>query len=272
MAWNKPSEPKKVEIKGGGGQRKVYLKGILVGAVAVVVGVVCIFAFSGKSEKPVEKSEKTGGRIKEVTPAPAPKAVEEPKEEPKVDPKLAEIRQKVKGMNKEERADFAFKMMREKPLDLTPTTNKPFRTATELHLARMFTRELGDRPPPPIPKIPIQDEAHLAEILIANNPAIEGDSEEIKLGKEAVELAKKELREYIKEGGDANSFVDYYYGKLNAAYQERTDALKEVMRVAKEDPDIAGEYYRQINQRLEKKGIKKLEIPEKVKAKFGLED
>lgn len=79
MAWNKPSEPK-VEVKGGGGQRKVYLKGILVGAVAVVIGAVCIFAFSGKSEKPVEKSNKAGGRIKEVTPARAPKTVEEPAE------------------------------------------------------------------------------------------------------------------------------------------------------------------------------------------------
>lgn len=70
MAWNKPSEAK-VEAKGRGGQSKVYLKGILAGAVAVVVGVVCIFAFSGKSEKPVKDTGTKPAKIKEVTPAKA---------------------------------------------------------------------------------------------------------------------------------------------------------------------------------------------------------
>ena len=82
MAWNKPSETK-VEVKGGGGQSKVYLKGILVGAVAVVVGVVCIFAFSGKNEKPVKDTGTKSAKIKEVTPAVArTNVVEEKKEVP----------------------------------------------------------------------------------------------------------------------------------------------------------------------------------------------
>ena len=162
--------------------------------------------------------------------------------------------------------------LQSKPIDLTPTTNRPFRTGIELSMARIFTTELGDPPPPDFSMlVPIQDEAHLAEIILAGNPAIEGDSEAVKDAKKTVEAAKEELRKYIKEGGDASSFMQYYYGLLVQANQERQLAHKEVMNLIKTDPDIAEEFYYKVNERLAGKGIKPVHISSKLKERLKWE-
>lgn len=183
-----------------------------------------------------------------------------------------ELREKLKGLSPEERFDVAFKMMQERKIDLTPTTNTPFRTGIELSMARIFMTRVGF-PPPPIHTtfLPIQDEAHLAEILIAGNPVIEGDSEEIKEAKATVELVKKEMIAYIKDGGHPENFMAHYYNKLQTAFQERRDSLKEIARVAIEEPEIAQEFYNTINKRLESKGITPIELTEKQKQRLGLE-
>jgi hypothetical protein len=183
-----------------------------------------------------------------------------------------ELREKLKGLSPEERFDVAFKMMQERKIDLTPTTNTPFRTGIELSMARIFMTRVGF-PPPPIHTtfLPIQDEAHLAEILIAGNPVIEGDSEEIKEAKATVELVKKEMIAFIKDGGHPEDFMAHYYNKLQTAFQERRDSLKEIARVAIEEPEIAQEFYNTINKRLESKGITPIELTEKQKQRLGLE-
>ena len=70
--WNRPNAANQPAVKKGGTKSPSLMKGVIVGAVAVVVGVVCIFAFSGKSEKPAGKIDEGRGRIKEVKPAKAP--------------------------------------------------------------------------------------------------------------------------------------------------------------------------------------------------------
>ena len=267
--WNRPSANQPATKKGGV-KAPSMMKGIIVGAVAVVVGVVCIFAFSnGEADsRPLQKG-RSSGRIKEVTPAPAPKAVEEPKEEKKVNTAKLELAKRLKAMTPEERVDFIFAEAAKRPIDLTPTTNQPFKTAIELQMARIFTTQLGNMPPPLMP-IALKDEAHLAEILIANNPAIEGDSEKIKEAKEMVELAKKELKDYIKQGGEVRDFITYYYGKLDEAFREHRMAQTELLKSAKENPDIAQEYCDKINERLTEKGIKPVELPEKFKQRWNI--
>lgn len=204
------------------------------------------------------------------------KAVISPKKAPVKEKKpltwKEELREKLKGLSPEERFDVAFKMMQERKIDLTPTTNTPFRTGIELSMARIFMTRVGF-PPPPLHTtfLPIQDEAHLAEILIAGNPVIEGDSDEIKEAKATVELVKKEMIAYIKEGGHPEDFMAHYYSKLQSAFQERRDSLKEIARVAIEEPEIAQEFYKTINKNLESKGITPIELTEKQKQRLGLE-
>ena len=101
-------------------------------------------------------------------------------------------------MSLEERREFLQKEMIEKPLDLTPTTNRAFRTGTEQVMSWIFTTDLGSMPPP-LPRISIRDEAHIMEILDAPNPIFEGDSDRAKDAKEMVALAKEELRKFLDE-------------------------------------------------------------------------
>ena len=79
----------------------------------------------------------------------------------------------------------------------------------------------------------------MAEILVANNPALEGDSEKVKDAKQMVELAKKELRQYVLEGGDVKDFLQYYHGQLVDAHKEWTATQRTVMKAIHEDPDAA---------------------------------
>ena len=131
---------------------------------------------------------------------------------------------------------------------------------------------VGD-PPPPIHTtfIPIQDEAHLAEILIASNPSLEGDSDQVREAKATVEFVKKEMMQFIKGGGSPSEFMSYYYDKLNSAFEERRASMREVVRIAQAEPEIAQEYYEQTEKKLSEKGIRGLEFSQKQKERLGLE-
>ena len=267
MAWNRSPE-KKEEVKK---QPPKLGGGLIAGLVVVLVALgAVLYLTRSNGEKATVKTERKVERIKEVTPAPAPKAKEEP---PKEDPKKAEMRaraEKLKKMTPEERLEFLFEEAKKKPLDLTPSTNRTFKTGTEQIMSWIFTTRLGD-PPPPLPQISLRDEAHLAEILIADNPILETDSERAKEAKKTVEAVKKEAMKYIKEGGDIQEFFQYYRDQLSQAYHEYTDARKTVLDMLKngEDGELCSAYIKKVNERLAERGIeKKIEIPDKLFEKF----
>lgn len=278
MAWNGSngaSAPKKIEKKGASAVYRGALAGLL-----VVVGVGVGFYFINKPTVAADKKsivkEKTSSLIEAVDPAmPSPVMEEEeaPKQEvKKVDPaKIKEVK-RLQALSKEEREDIAYQRLKDKPLDLTPKTNRIFRTGTEASLARIFMTRVGDPPPPFFTtKIPLRDEAHLAEILIADNPALETDSDAQRETKEMVELAKKEMVQFIKEGGDPEEFLEYYHGKLQEAHIMRSEAMKSFMAIAREDPTIAADYLDRLNQSLDEKGIRTIELSESQKQRFGIE-
>ena len=202
-----------------------------------------------------------------------------PKEQPqapveevsKVDKEKAERIAKLRAMTPEERMQYLFEEAAKKPIDLTPSTNRLFKTGTEQVMRWIFTTELGAMPPP-LPRIPIRDEAHMAEILMAKNPIFEGDSEKAKEAKQMVELAKKELIKYIKEGGTVYSFLEYYRGELMQAHNEWKERKKSVLQVVRDEPDLAADYIAEINNRLSQKGIRPVKLPPKLKEQLGIED
>ena len=126
--------------------------------------------------------------------------------------------------------------------------------------------------PPPLPRISIRDEAHMAEILTAKNPAFETDSERAKEAKAMVELAKKELVKFIEEGGSVGEFFEFYRGELVQAHNEWQASQKSVMKVIREEPELAAEYIKEVNSRLGEKGIRPVRIPPKLKEQLGIED
>ena len=231
---------------------------------------ICVWLFSGGDDKPAPSAQhQAPSTIKEVAPAAAPVY----KEEPKVDDEAAKRKaraEKLKKMTPDERWEFLLEEAKKKPLDLTPTTNQTFKTGTEQVMSWIFTTKLGNLPPP-LPQTSLFDIAHLAEILIADNPILETDNEKQREAKEIVMEAKKELREYIKQGGDIDQFLEYYRGQLVQAHSEWQESQKSVMKVIREDPDIAGEYIREVNERLAKKGIKPVMIPPPLAEKAGID-
>ncbi len=177
---------------------------------------------------------------------------------------------KLREMTPSERMEFLLNEAATKPIDFTSTTNRPFRTGTEQVLSLIFTTRLGDMPPI-LPKLPLLDEAHLAEILAAPNPPLDGDRERIKEAKEMVELAKRELLDYIAKGGKVEEFLEYYRGQLVLARDEWQESQKSVIQMIREDPEIAVEYIEVVNARLAEKGIKPVVIPEKLKEQLGID-
>lgn len=271
--WNRPAANQPTAKRNA--KAPSQWRGVAAGlAIAVPVVALCLWLFSGGEDKPAPSAKlQAPSTIKEVAPAAAPVYKEEPKveKEPDHSEEIRKRREMLKKMTPEEKAQYRIDLIKSRPPDLTPTTNHPFRTGTEIQMARIFTTELGD-PPPPFFPMPIQDEVHLASILVSNNPALETDNEKVKDAKQMVELAKKEMREYLKEGGDPHEFLQYYHGKLTDAFQQRTMYAKEIVKVAKEDPDIALEFYEEANKKLAEKGIKPVKLNKQLKQRLGVED
>lgn len=155
------------------------------------------------------------------------------------------------------------------PTKLMPSANRVASTATEQLMAWIFTCEVGEIPPP-MPAIPKRELAHVAEILASENPVVPGDSKLTAEAKEAIRLAKQELRDYIEKGGDVESFFDYWRGRLVEANQIRQTSRKEVLRVLKDDPDIALDFLDRVNEDLAAKGIKGIVLHPRQLEHFGV--
>lgn len=281
MGWNGSDltgsrKPLSNSCKKASNNSNKLLKPLIFGGLIITaITVLFILLFSNQTsdnipsveeEKPLVKAKP---KKKNIVTIPQETAKDEA---PKIKTEKEKLREKIKALTPEERLDLAFKMKQAQKIDLTPTTNTPFRTGIELSMARIFMTRVGF-PPPPLHTtfLPIQDEAHLAEILAAANPVIEGDSEEIKEAKATVEMVKKEMLAYIKEGGHPEDFMAHYYDKLQSAFVERRDSLKEIARVAIEEPEIAQDFYKKVNERLISKGITPIELTDRQKQRLGLE-
>lgn len=177
---------------------------------------------------------------------------------------------RLKAMTPKERLDFLYEEAKKRDVDFTPSTNRAFKTGVEQVMSWIFTTKPGD-PPPPLPQISIFDEVHLAEIIIADNPVLETDSDRVKECKKTVALAKKELVAYIKEGGNLEDFLTYYRDQLREAYHDFTTAKRKIFTayLEGEDSEVCRVYAEQINAELAQKGIKQVKIPKALIDKFS---
>lgn len=136
----------------------------------------------------------------------------------------------------------------------------------------VFTTELGDMPPM-LPAIPAFDEERFEKLVNRKTNPEKGDSEEVLLSKEIVNAVKKELAEYLKEGGTTSGFLSYYVSELDSAFKEREMCKSLAMKAMKtEDPEVAREYFFRLNEELAKKGIKPLTLNRRQKAHLGIEE
>ncbi len=269
MAWSDNWE----KAKPAGKQSPRVRRGLIAGGVMALAACVGLFFVlsGGKEEAPAEKVVGKPKAAKAARPA-AAKPAFRPAPEKKAAPEPAQPKERkidFRSMTPEQRLDWQIKRAAERPLPAEPATNRAFRTGAEQLLSWVFMTELGDMPPP-LPQVSLYDEVHLEEILNSPNPVREGDSERTKDAKQTVELAKKELKAYIEKGGDISSFLEYYRGVLVQAAEEHSHARREVMRICREEPDIAEDYIRATNKILAEKGIKPVRIPPRLRERLGL--
>ena len=265
MGWNGSggaATPQKTKVTP---KKPSPVRGLVAGAVVVVLAAVVYFAFFSGSDKPQKEAvEKNRGMIKEVTPARAPTNKIEKVEKPKpvvVDPlnqkfgKLPDGRWTVPGRKKIHNIVTNYSNVAQEV---------PFRNGTEQLMYEIFSRQPGDMPMP-LPRLSKQDMEHMAEILMDKNPVTDKDSEEMRMGKEVIQLAKDELRKYLKEGGTVETFFSYYHNELMKSYEERNDAVKMVFDMAMgDDPDAAIEFCQKVNERFAEKGIRPVASPERI--------
>ena len=149
-----------------------------------------------------------------------------------------------------------------------PNHRSDFSTGVEQVMGWIFTTELGDSPPP-LPDLSAAERRRIVEILLAKNPVEEGDSEKSAEAKEMVSAAKKELMQYLKQGGDMDDFLAFYRNELVKAQEAREDAKRLVREVAREgDDDMTVQFLKEVNGKLAERGIKAVELPVKVKRRL----
>ena len=134
-------------------------------------------------------------------------------------------------------------------------TNRTFTTGVEQLMSWVFSVEVGDMPMP-IPPIGEEDREQLAIILVSKNEIKEGDSEMTAFCKEQVDFAKGEMREFIKQGGDPDEFLQYYFNQLRHAFEFRNEAQQQYDDMLAESPELADKFANEVNKLFDEKGIK----------------
>ena len=236
---------------------------MLVVALMAVGAAVWLWQKGKPTSDTVPEKKKTIAKEKDAT---KEKAVTETNAIPKT-AKPKEVA--MKSLTTEEQAAIRLEKLESKPLDLTVQSNRVFGTGTEQIMAWVFMTEVGELPPP-LPKIPDSEMVHFTEILLSENKVGNADSEKTAQAKEMVQAVKKELAEFIKNGGAAKDFFEYYRGELVQAYETRKTVKQSVLKILKEEPSIVLDYLDEVNKELEGKGIKKITLHPKQLEHFGI--
>ena len=244
---------------------------LLIALIALAGGGVAWWYFGGRGATALPEPEvpkKPSAFAKEVKPADAPKPVAAPK--PVVADAPETNAEPKRVLSKEERIKNLVETHMEKKIDFTPSSNRVFKTSLEQKLAMLFTTRLGAPPPPmPMTVTPVTL-LHINEILDAPNPILEGDSPKAVAAKQAVEIVKKEMKDFLAKGGTPEEFLTHYYNQLKEAHDEWKASHFKLIETMKTDPGLAPMVEQELNEALEAKGIRPVQMPPRLKERYGI--
>ena len=139
-----------------------------------------------------------------------------------------------------------------------------YRNGTEQALLEVFSRQRGDMPSF-MPNISDRDRENLVAILLDKAKPSPNDDEWMAEDKEIINIAKDELRRYLKNGGNVDSFFEFYHNELMRSYYERKEAVKAIFDAYRtQDAELAEEFCKAVNTRLTEKGIRPINPPIKL--------
>ena len=225
---------------------------LVLGAFCLVIGLgVWLLWPEGERGEVAATSER--GRIKEAKPAKARSAEREVRSAKKPKPKTVEEAM----ANIEEKPKPEIKKRELSPEEWNRLTNRVFKTGTEQLMSWICQITPGDMPMP-IPNISKKDRDNIIAVLFSKNEIRETDSEKVKFCKEQVDAAKKEMISYIKQGGDPDDFLQYYYQELRSCFETRREAIRQAQHLFDEDPELGRAFVEKVNEKFEKDGIKQI--------------
>lgn len=267
--WNKPSaanQPRKAPKKPS------VMRGIAAGLVVVAAAAaVFFFIFSGDSGKVEIKKAEKAKRIKEVTPAPAPKTPTNKVEVAKSGMKQLEDGRWMlykdgvaqwRNPRRFSKYGATTSRMDRAQMSLEAQT---FKNHADQTLARLYRHPRG------MPYMMWggyqRFDKFFAESLKTPIIIEPTDSEEVKLMKEGVIESRKYLKAEMDAGRDISEIVRGAMQELHDLGEYRREVLKEVERVAQDtsltEKDLQ-ECMAAANEMLEKKGIVKAKLPGRI--------
>jgi hypothetical protein len=134
-----------------------------------------------------------------------------------------------------------------------------FSSGAEYVLSMIFNCEVGTVPAP-LPILTKVERKNIWETLMVQMKIDDSDSETTAEAKEMVNFAKKEMLEFIKQGGDPDEFLLFYHNELRKAYGMRELFRRELEKTIEENPIEAESLCINMNKVLSERGIKLLNI------------
>lgn len=256
--WNRPSG----NVKPAPKKNPTAIRGALAGiAVVILAAIAAYFIFTGNETRQNDASKKDRGRIKEVTPAAAPKAAETPKT---IEPQVKEEKPKVfksKYSKREFKSEEEMKKWEEENVSHPgiKTGKKPMPTIniveSEIHL--IVNSKPGDFIlPTPLPTKNF--DKMMQEVLLHKMEIEEDDTperiEEIK----RVEEAKAFLRQELKAGKDLRTVLEQCREDMRKAADQMEFMKAELKNAVRQEGmtiEDARDFEAAANKILKDKGI-----------------
>ena len=268
MAWNQPTSNNTAPRKESKSSPSL-MRGVVAGlAIIVALGAICYFMFFSDGKKPTsERVEKSAARIKEAKPAKVPtRAVAETKKD---EPQIPIGRPSKPGApyrydtNKWQEVDgfiipVGARLVRN---SLTNKVRRVFNHVSDMMIAEVLQPPAdGIMPPPP----PITAGMHDKFLKSLDDPIVIGDDDtpEEKAQKEAVIIARAQIKELIDNGEKFEDILREHWTLTESNLKIRRDAQKELDAIyAKGDLDGATKYKRTMDVALSQMGISGLDEP-----------
>lgn len=267
MGWNgsgtgKAVEPPKTK-KVGGGISPAVVKGALSGLLVIVAALAIFTFFNGGDEKPAPKAEKKAAPIKEATPAPAPKAVEQPKKP--VDPKEDYDHTK---MYRDERGILRYNggcrapdpTRKARVIDMGKLlTPSPFKNTSDRAIVGLLTLRPGQLSLATWNFYDPEFEEAFKQSLSETEPIGPEDSESLKQTKQALWETKCEIAKRIEKGESLGDILSAAAQELRDLHNYKMSLEREVNKIVEDAGGLDEQDIRDMiaaaNKMLEDKGV-----------------
>ena len=260
MAWNRGSGEQGQPAKKAAPPSKV--RGLVAGiAVVAIAGIGAWFFLRGDKSADAQEDARRRGRIKEVTPAAAPKATPEKPHVPTEEELHPGMVKSSTGVWHPKGIPYLASWKKPHAV-ITNNAALKYESAAECGtdqiLLQIFSRKRGDMPMPLPAALPDWDVEKMGEILINKLTIDEAkDSDEMKRQKTVLNEVKEEMRKFVKDGGTVEEFIMNYHEELERCYFKKFDyqVYLNEMQQKGEDPKLIHEMAKKLNEKLMAEGI-----------------